>query len=76
MVNNNQKILSLSMGDEFETNLEESEMQNINIISNFQEDIQSYNDSESEDGNENILIGTSLKQIIESEINADMNGNI
>ena len=75
-MDNNQKILTLSMGVDFENNLGEIDVDNYDELEKVQEVNQSYNDSDSEDDNENIVIGTTLKQIIESEINADMNGNI
>jgi hypothetical protein len=78
-MDNNQKILSLSMGANFDTDFDTNNFTNLEDLQDgLQQDIHHDSDSENEyeNDNENKLVGTNLKQLIESEINADINADI
>lgn len=71
-MDNSQKILDLSMGGsiEYTGDLEDNELENLpdNNFTNLQDLIQDLQDDGSNDG----IIGTDLKELIESELNVDM----
>lgn len=71
-MDNSQKLLDLSMGGsiEYTGDLEENELENLqdSNFSNLQDLIQDLQDDGSNDG----IIGTDLKELIESELNFDM----
>ena len=71
-MDNSQKILDLSMGEsiEYTGDLEENELENLqdSNFNNLQDLIQDLQDDVSNDG----IIGTDLKELIESELNVDM----